>query len=169
LESRDDIAFVFVGGGSEQIKVKEFARTKGLTNIRCLPYQPQEELSAVLSAADLHLVVMGQAFAGIIHPSKIYNILAVGSPFVYIGPKMSHVAEIIANLPDAQASAIEHGQVNQAVDLIRRRADAAQTDGKRWSGDHESSTGALAQFINQIELTATEAVEAESRKLQSAL
>src|SRR4029079_11338516 len=79
LSSRADIAFGFVGGGSEQRKVEEFARTRQLENILCLPYQPQEELSAVLSAADLHVVAMGEAFPGIVHPCKVYNILTIGT------------------------------------------------------------------------------------------
>jgi hypothetical protein len=28
---------------------------------------------------------MGNEFVGIVHPSKLYNILTVGSPFLYIG------------------------------------------------------------------------------------
>src|SRR6266508_3268425 len=93
---RDDIVFCFVGGGSELYKVRNYARAHELENVRCLPYQPQAELAALLSAADLHVVVMGEAFRGIVHPSKIYNILAIGLPFLYIGPSESHMGDIIA-------------------------------------------------------------------------
>src|SRR4030095_8318502 len=99
LSERDDISFCFVGGGSEFKKVEEFARTNQLENIRGLPYQPQSELSGVLSAADLHVVVMGEGYQGIVHPCKIYNILTVGLPFLYVGPTESHVGEIINRLP----------------------------------------------------------------------
>jgi glycosyltransferase involved in cell wall biosynthesis len=78
LRARDELVFVFVGGGIELGKVKDFARTKQLKNILCLPYQPQAELASVLSAADLHVVIMGEGFPGIVHPCKIYNILATG-------------------------------------------------------------------------------------------
>ncbi len=60
----------------------------------CLPYQSLSELSASLSAADLHVVVMGDPFVGLVHPCKIYNILAVGAPVLYIGPKPSHVTDM---------------------------------------------------------------------------
>jgi len=92
-ESRE-IIFCFVGGGSEQKKVAEFAARHGLENIRCLPYQPFEMLAGSLSAADLHTIVMGDNFVGIVHPCKIYNILSIGSPFLYIGPSESHISEI---------------------------------------------------------------------------
>jgi hypothetical protein len=61
----------------------------------CLPYQPLAQLSASLSAADAHVVVMGNAMLGLVHPCKIYNMLAVGAPVIYIGPQPSHVTEIL--------------------------------------------------------------------------
>lgn len=96
LSSRRDIVFCFVGGGSEQKKVREFAVHHQLENIRCLPYQRFDMLAGSLSAADLHVVVMGNEFVGIVHPCKLYNILTIGSPFLYIGPQESHITEIAA-------------------------------------------------------------------------
>jgi colanic acid biosynthesis glycosyl transferase WcaI len=90
LTTRTDIVFCFVGGGSEQAKVRETS----LSNVKCLPYQPLNGLSGSLSAGDLHVVVMGDKFVGIVHPCKVYNILAVGAPVLYIGPEPSHVTDI---------------------------------------------------------------------------
>jgi colanic acid biosynthesis glycosyl transferase WcaI len=82
-----------------------------LGNVLCLPYQPLEALAGSLSAADLHLVVMGDPFVGIVHPCKIYNILAVGSPCLYIGPRPSHVTELAA-IPSARFHILRrHGDV----------------------------------------------------------
>ncbi len=80
LSGESRVAFCFVGGGSEQSKVKSFASMHKLKNIMCLPYQPLNKLANSLSAADLHVVVMGNPFAGIVHPCKIYNIVAIGAP-----------------------------------------------------------------------------------------
>jgi hypothetical protein len=96
LADNKDIAFCFVGGGSEHKKVGDFATRHRLENILCLGYQPFSMLSASLSAADLQTVVMGERMVGIVHPCKIYNILSIGSPFLYIGPTPSHVTEIAA-------------------------------------------------------------------------
>ena len=96
LKARREILFCFVGGGSEQVKVREFAARNGLQNVKCLPYQPLNELSSSLSAADLHVVVMGEKFVGIVHPCKIYNIALIGAPALYIGPQPSHVTDIAA-------------------------------------------------------------------------
>jgi hypothetical protein len=42
---------------------------------------------------------MGNDFVGIVHPCKIYNILAVGKPFLYVGPPTSHVTDIMGLHP----------------------------------------------------------------------
>ena len=159
LRERDDIAFVFVGGGSELSKVNEFARTNELSNIRCFPYQPQAELPALLSAADLHIVIMGEAFPGIIHPCKIYNILAIGSPFLYIGPRESHVAAIISSLPDQQqASTAQPGQVDAVVKNICDRAQSFLSGQGRVDRFASDSVSTLPQFIAQIESSRPETI-----------
>lgn len=121
LSDRSEIVFCFVGGGSEQAKVKEFAAQHKLENIRCLPYQPFEKLAASLSAADLHAVVMGNDFVGIVHPCKLYNILSVGSPFLYLGPKESHISEIAAQADERlHAYSALNGDVAAVVANIKQ-------------------------------------------------
>ncbi len=178
--SRDEIAFCFVGGGSEFGKVEGFARANQLRNIFCLPYQPQTELSGVLSAADLHVVVMGEGYQGIIHPCKIYNILAIEAPFLYIGPIESHVSEIVSRLPEQdRVYSTQHGQVDFVAESIFNLAErfraAARLDGAQMltkaatdvSAEPRTETTAplanefssrtlLPRFIAQIELTHTE-------------
>jgi len=117
LAENDDIALCFVGGGSEFNKVKERAQNRGLRNVLCLPYQPIEKLSGSLSAADLHVVVMGDQYVGIVHPCKIYNVLAVKKPFLYIGPSESHLTDIIGQ---SEAYVSPHGDVDGVVANILR-------------------------------------------------
>jgi hypothetical protein len=126
LADRPQIAFCFVGGGSEQQKVIAFAAQHGLENIVCLPYQPLAELSGLLAAADLHVVVMGDQFVGIVHPCKVYNILAVGRPFLYIGPEESHITDIAHGYEDgAPIYAARHGEVETATNHILAAAAVA--------------------------------------------
>jgi len=124
-------AFCFVGGGSEHPKVKRFAEQHDLKNILCLPYQPLAELAGSLSAADLHTVVLGEPFVGMIHPCKIYNILTVGAPVLYVGPEPSHLADILAGMAGSPHTArVAHGRPDEAVAQIRRIA-ALGTRGDR--------------------------------------
>jgi colanic acid biosynthesis glycosyl transferase WcaI len=156
LQSRTDIAFCFVGGGSEQRKVSEFAAGHSLANVHCLPYQPLAELSASLSAADLQVVVMGEGFTGIVHPSKVYNILAIGSPFLYIGPPESHVVDIAARLGnESKVKLALHGDVDAVSEYIAAGADARGSVRPRQGAQlaQEFSKRALApRLIDVLEL-----------------
>jgi colanic acid biosynthesis glycosyl transferase WcaI len=130
LSDQPNIAFCFVGGGSEYHKVQAYAREKKLNNIVCLPYQPLNELSASLSAADVHVVVMGDAFTGIVHPCKIYNILEIGAPVLYIGPTTSHVIDVVSKLDDQDlVCSARHGDVDTVADFIL--AGAEKLSGRR--------------------------------------
>lgn len=114
LKAISDIHFMFIGGGVRFAGVAAFAATHNLTNITCLPYQPSESLTGQLSGADLHLVVMGDEFVGLVHPCKIYNILASQRPFLFIGPWKSHIGDIIQEhkIPTAYARHAPNGDVS---------------------------------------------------------
>lgn len=122
LRNRDDIVFCFVGGGSEQGKVLEFAALHRLANVKCLPYQPLRHLPDSLSSADLHVVVMGDAFVGIVHPCKIYNIMAIGIPVLYIGPHTSHVTDLANEFPANHFFSAAHGGQARVVEHILKCA-----------------------------------------------
>jgi glycosyltransferase involved in cell wall biosynthesis len=121
LSARSDIMFCFVGGGSEFKRVKAFAETNSLTNVLCLPYQPLEQLAGSLSAADLHVVAMGNPFVGIVHPCKIYNIMLVGAPLLYVGPKPSHISRILDEIgPEMLWATAGHGGTDEVTQHILR-------------------------------------------------
>jgi colanic acid biosynthesis glycosyl transferase WcaI len=142
LQTQSDIVFCFIGGGSEQVKVRE----TGLSNVKCLPYQPLDALSSSLSAADLHVVVMGEKFVGIVHPCKVYNIMSVGAPTLYIGPTPSHVTDI-ASQQQSRFLLTRHGDVQGVTRAIleatqRRRQQPVRTFSKETL---------LPQLVNVIE------------------
>jgi glycosyltransferase involved in cell wall biosynthesis len=151
LSDRDDIVFVFVGGGSEIAKVKSLI---GAANVRWLPYQPQEKLSELLSAADVHVVIMGDRFSGIVHPSKIYNVLKINSPLLYIGPRESFITNLInRERKDMTASAL-HGDVDSVVEIISTFADRVKLHSRSALPPARTDDG-FARFVAQIETLAT--------------
>jgi glycosyltransferase involved in cell wall biosynthesis len=168
LKDRDDVAFVFAGGGSELPKVKAFARSHNLRNIRCLPYQPHAELPALLSSADLHVVVLGDAFSGIVHPSKIYNILKIGAPFLFIGPEESFISKIIAaNNREPVALSARHGETEKVAAAISESAQRqTQAGPHRFAPpEHFSSEPAFARFIAHVEAATNQ--ETSATELQT--
>ena len=129
--------FLFVGGGEGARQVARAAGSENLPNIRLLPYQPRQELAGSLSAADVHAVVMGNDYVGILHPCKVYNVLRVNRPVLYIGPESSPVADALeAAGPDAVWRSIRHGDVDGAAAAIRDLA------GKRGSGNAPAADSA---------------------------
>ena len=169
LRSDERVVFSFVGGGSEFQKVKDFARNNSLSNIRCLPYQPRSQLAASLSAADLHVVIMGDRFKGLVHPCKVYNIVAVGAPFLYIGPEESHVADLLQEYDkEISARSVRHGEVEEVVQHIEA---AAATAPARISASQEvnfsfSSRSLLPRMIATLEHMTENARESRLRDLR---
>jgi colanic acid biosynthesis glycosyl transferase WcaI len=161
LAHRDQFAFCFVGGGSEQTKVARFAAQHRLSNVKCLPYQPLNELSESLSAADLHAVVMGEEFAGIVHPCKVYNIMAIGAPILYIGPQASHVSDIAAGTESGQFYLGRHGDIDGIVAKILEAEGRAESHrrGAQLSGGAKnfSKHRLMPQMIKLIEADAAPA------------
>jgi colanic acid biosynthesis glycosyl transferase WcaI len=144
LRDRPDIAFCFAGGGSELETVRRFAAAHAMANIVVVPYQPLTALSASLSAADLHAVVMGNAFVGIVHPSKVYNVRALGLPYLYIGPKESHISELT---PTHTAA---HGDVDAVARHIRCAAATRSTAVVAHDGEFARSR-LVGRFVGMLE------------------
>jgi glycosyltransferase involved in cell wall biosynthesis len=158
LAGHPEIVFLFVGGGSEFRKPLALYQ-RGATNIRCLPYQSQEDLAGSLSAADLHMVVMGDAFVGIVHPCKVYNILAVGSPFLYIGPQQSHISDLVAHLQGNGSVMVSgHGEVDGVVRAVLQAAQQPSSDRSyaRECAGQFSRQALVPQMIRTLETMAAE-------------
>ena len=89
------ICFCFVGEGAWKRKLMDTAYAEGWQHVVFLPYQPKALLQSSLSAADMHLVSLRTEMEGLSIPSKIYGVLAVGRPVIFIGPPCSEAAVIV--------------------------------------------------------------------------
>ena len=79
---RPEIEIVLRGNGNQaQELVAEIGRRR-LGNVRLAELQPNEALGTALAAGDIHLVPQNPQAAAFAVPSKVYNIMAVGRPFV---------------------------------------------------------------------------------------
>lgn len=169
LADEREIVFCFIGGGSEFQRVKQMAvearetsnaqpmtlNPQPLPNLLCLPYQPLDALSASLSAADVHVIVMGTAFVGLVHPCKIYNVLGVGAPVLYVGPRPSHVTEIAhAANREIRIYSAAHGDWDGLVTQIRKARAESVSSTPRGSAPLQSQFSKetlLARLISELE------------------
>jgi colanic acid biosynthesis glycosyl transferase WcaI len=97
LKDRDDIVFLFVGGGPRLAEVKAAKEAEGLDNVRLMDYFPREQLHASLSVADAHLITMRSEMTGVVVPGKLYGAMASGRATVFVGPAHCESADTIRN------------------------------------------------------------------------
>jgi glycosyltransferase involved in cell wall biosynthesis len=83
MQQLPGVRFAITGGGAQLARVRAAAPS----NVAFQPYVPREELGRSLSDADVHLVSLLPPLEGLIVPSKIYGVLAVGRPIVFIGAR----------------------------------------------------------------------------------
>ncbi|MDD5484269.1 MAG: glycosyltransferase family 4 protein [Kiritimatiellae bacterium] len=130
----EKLLFLFIGGGLGRREVEDVMIRLHPRNIQMLPYQPLAEIRYSLSAADIHLVSLGEQMSGIIHPCKIYGAMAVGRPILYLGPADSFIMDILNQYPIGWH--VAHGDIDNAERVIREI--------ERLPAEQLSSMGALA-------------------------
>jgi glycosyltransferase involved in cell wall biosynthesis len=120
---RDDprFVFLFVGGGSGKAEVEARLRA-GAKNLVSLPYQPLASLRQSLSAADLHVVTLGDEVVGIVHPCKIYGAMAVSRPLLIFSPIPSHLSDLVDRFQLGWH--VPHGDVDGAVAALRAAVES---------------------------------------------
>ncbi len=124
LEDREDLLFVFIGGGVGKQAV-ERRIAEGARNVRSLPFEPLARIGTSLSAADVHIVSLANEAVGVIHPCKVYGAMAIGRPVLFFGPDASHVGDIMQAGDIGRI--VAHGDVPAAVAAIRELAAMSES------------------------------------------
>jgi colanic acid biosynthesis glycosyl transferase WcaI len=112
LSHRSDLRFVFCGEGSYRQVLAE--KSKGLSNLTIIPFQPSERLNDLLNLADIHLLPQRADAADLVMPSKLTGMLASGRPVVataHSGTQLASAAQGLGIVvppgdPDAFVSAV---------------------------------------------------------------
>jgi colanic acid biosynthesis glycosyl transferase WcaI len=103
-------------------EVEQVIREHKPRNIVSLPYQPLSEIKYSLSAADVHVVTVGETVVGVVHPCKVYGAMTLERPVLLVGPDPCHVSDILA--ANAMGWHVKHGDVDATVRILREVADA---------------------------------------------
>ncbi len=120
LQSDPRLLVLCIGGGGGKKEVEDRIAA-GVRNIVSLPYQPLDQLRFSLSAADVHVVSIGDDVVGIVHPCKVYGAMAVSRPILLLGPSPSHISDLIEQ--HRIGWQIAHGDVDGAVRVLREILD----------------------------------------------
>lgn len=83
LRHRDDIAFVLVGGGVEESRLRQSVAAADLRNVVFVPSQPFERMADVLAAGDVQVISLrDRPLSRMTLPSKLQATLAAGRPLI---------------------------------------------------------------------------------------
>jgi glycosyltransferase involved in cell wall biosynthesis len=159
LRDERDLMFLFIGDGPLRPALEASARALQLGNVRFLPPQPRSRLSESLSVGDVHLVTLRSGCERCVYPSKLYGILAVARPVVFVGSPQCTLAQSIrqrgAGLvippddPAALAAALRELQADPDRCLAMAQAAA------RWSHETGGLAAALPAWEKLLETSQT--------------
>ena len=95
LRSHGHVQFLLIGNGVSKKSLVEQVADRQLDSVRFDDYQPLSQLHESLSAADLHLVPVEGRAIHFLMPSKLYGILASGTPLIAMAPRRSELARLV--------------------------------------------------------------------------
>jgi glycosyltransferase involved in cell wall biosynthesis len=121
LRHRKDILILLVGEGALKRQLEDQVVQLGLPNVRFLPYQPKSDLASSLSAADVHLVPLDPRVASCLMPSKLYGVLASGTPLVAVAPDECELADLTRE--HGVGVVAPPGEPEALADILARLAD----------------------------------------------
>lgn len=176
LREREEIHFLFVGGGAERDRLVELARSKGLANVSFHASFPKEDMPRLWSLCDLGLVhLKDQDVFRTVIPSKIFECFGMGVPVLYAGPD-SEGAQIVRDaragvtLPAERPREFADAVLSLASDRARVRELAHNARAAAPSYDRGRNALAMLDVLlelsgeprkeRQLELTSDERVAA---------
>jgi glycosyltransferase involved in cell wall biosynthesis len=124
LRDRDDIEFALVGDGADRRNLQRRVAEKRLGNVRFYDYQPKSALADSLSAADVHLVILRPEIKQLLMPSKLYGVLASGTPAIVLADRDCELADVVVR-QDAGVVVPSDATAELAA-AIRKAADSPE-------------------------------------------
>ena len=97
--SRTEVKFFVVGAGAYVKQLQALSYDAGLTNITFKPLQAWEDVPAMLSMADVHLVIQRKGAADAVLPSKLTNILSAGGNAVVTAESDTELGRLAEQYP----------------------------------------------------------------------
>jgi colanic acid biosynthesis glycosyl transferase WcaI len=131
--------WVFSGSGIGFSEIRKFINKFPKLPVEILSYVPEDQLVEHISAHDIHIVSIAKKWEGVVIPSKLQTIMAVGRPILAIVPKESEIAHWI-RIANAGWVA-EPGDISTILNALHDASDAkmrtiygnnAQLAANRW-------------------------------------
>jgi glycosyltransferase involved in cell wall biosynthesis len=98
LRDLDDLVVPIIGVGARKDELERLTKRLQADKVRFMPWQPYDQRSLPISAADVHVVGLAHGLAGYIVPSRLYGILAAGRPVIAAADPESETAQLVADV-----------------------------------------------------------------------
>jgi len=95
LAAETGIQFVFAGGGAARPGLERRCRAANIPNVTFQSYGDTGTFAKNLQSCHVGLVTLRNGCEGTVVPSKVYSLMSIGRPILFIGPKASTPARII--------------------------------------------------------------------------
>jgi len=141
LRDHPDISFVFIGHGAQLSRLQGETTARGLHNVRFFPPQPRINLAATLGLGDVHFVTLRPGCEGLVFPSKLIGICAIGRPVVVIAPPASGLASQVKT--HGLGISVANGDAHAIGDaILRLKSDVGLREqmgamGRRYADMHD--------------------------------
>jgi len=149
-----NVHFLIIGDGSSKMRLQKDILNKGLSNVSFFPLQSHDDLGALLSLADIHLITQDQNISDYVLPSKLTNILSAGGTAVISAKKNTQLARLVD----------EHGigylinpnsndNLISALEFLLSNNEERKNIGKNsrnYAEEHLAKDKILTNFISEI-------------------
>lgn len=153
LEAEQDIHFLFVGHGSERLRLEELQKQMGLKNVTFRNPVPLEQLPPYFSIAESGLASLRAIpiFDGA-RPSKMFPVMASGKPMIYAGK--GEGAELIERAKAGVVVPPENPEaLAKAVSRVVRDSDFAQqmgANGRKFVEEHHQWSVLVRDWVDTL-------------------
>ncbi len=146
--------FLLIGDGASKKRLLENVKKRNITNIIFLPLQPIEDLGALLTMADIHLVTQDKKISDYVLPSKLTNILSAGGVSIISASPDTQLSQLVNNHglgylinPDSENElydAINHLLINKS------QHSTISTNARKYAEKYLSRIKILSDFENNV-------------------
>ena len=148
----EDVRFVLFGAGAEYEDAVRAVQQQRLDNVAIHPLLPAERVAEVYSMGDVALITGKKGVGQTALPSKLWSIMACGTPVIAAFDPDSELAGIVRT---AQAGTVVEPENAQALaDAVRAARSAgthARTAERNYVIAHASKEACAAQYVRCIE------------------
>lgn len=97
MYSKDEVAFVFIGKGTEKESLQKAVVTRGLRNVIFIDYIPREEYEHVVQSCDVGLISLSRKLTVPSFPSKSLDYFKVSLPILASLDSVTDFGDILEN------------------------------------------------------------------------